>query len=68
MDETKTFRDYLNPNSLKVMRNAKLEPAMNEFVSGKRYQFVRNGYFCADSKNSETYNRIVTLKGSYKPS
>lgn len=67
MAEDKTFRDYLNPDSLKVMSNAKLEACMQEVDSGARFQFVRTGYFCADSKNPNTYNRIVTLKGSYKP-
>lgn len=67
MAEGKTFRDYLNPDSLKVMSNAKLEACMQEVDSGARFQFVRTGYFCADSKNPNTYNRIVTLKGSYKP-
>ena len=67
MAEDKTFRDYLNPDSLKVCPNAKLEGCMKDVAPGMRFQFVRTGYFCADTKNPGTYNRIVTLKGSYKP-
>lgn len=67
MAEDKTFRDYLNPDSLKVCPNAKLEGCMKDVAPGTRFQFVRTGYFCADTKNPGTYNRIVTLKGSYKP-
>ena len=67
MAEDKTFRDYLNPDSLKVCPNAKLEGCMKDVAPGMRFQFVRTGYFCADTKNPGTYNRIVTLKGSSKP-
>ena len=67
MAEDKTFRDYLNPESLKVMTNAKLEACMDSVKAGEKFQFVRSGYFCADSKHPGTYNRIVTLKGSFKP-
>ena len=67
MHEEQTFRDYLNPDSLKVMNNAKLEGCMADVKPGEKFQFVRSGYFCADSKHPGTYNRIVTLKGSYKP-
>ena len=67
MAEDKTFRDYLNPDSLKVCPHAKLEACMKDVAPGTRFQFVRTGYFCADTKNPGTFNRIVTLKGSYKP-
>ncbi len=63
--EDKSFRDYLNPESLVVMPNAKLEEALGEVQPGEKFQFVRMGYFCADSRNENVFNRIVTLKDSF---
>ncbi|WP_434311509.1 glutamine--tRNA ligase/YqeY domain fusion protein [Hominifimenecus sp. rT4P-3] len=60
----------LNPNSLVVRENCYVEPALAEAVVGDRFQFVRNGYFCVDSKDSKpgepVFNRIVSLKSSFK--
>ena len=62
----------LNPNSLTVLNNCKLERALAESKTGDSYQFFRHGYFCVDSKDSTeenlVFNRIVSLKSSYKPS
>ena len=66
--EEKSFRDYLNPDSLIVKEDAKLEPALKSALPGQTFQFVRNGYFCVDSKNANTYNRTVTLKDSFAKS
>ncbi len=59
----------LNPNSLQILENAKLEPSLKEAVSGEKFQFVRNGYFCVDSKDSAegapVFNRIVSQKSSF---
>ena len=65
--------DYsnLNPNSLVEMPNCKLEAAFKGVQPGERFQFLRHGYFCADSKDSTeerpVFNRIVSLKSSYRP-
>ena len=65
--------DYsnLNPNSLVEMTNCKLEAAFADAAPGERFQFLRHGYFCADSKDSTkehlVFNRIVSLKSSYRP-
>lgn len=61
----------LNPNSLKVLEECYLEPSLAEAKPGDSFQFVRNGYFCVDEKDSQpdqlVFNRIVSLKSSYKP-
>ncbi|MDO5147571.1 MAG: glutamine--tRNA ligase/YqeY domain fusion protein, partial [Eubacteriales bacterium] len=61
----------LNPNSLRVLKGCKLESGLKESRAYDSYQFVRNGYFCCDAKDSNkenlVFNRIVSLKSSYKP-
>ena len=61
----------LNPNSLKVLDNCYLEPALADAKCGDRFQFLRQGYFCVDSKDHTSekpvFNRIVSQKSSYKP-
>ena len=61
----------LNPYSLVEVENAVFEPYVNGIEAGERFQFVRNGYFMADEQESENgrpvFNRIVSLKSSYKP-
>ncbi|MCL1863208.1 MAG: glutamine--tRNA ligase/YqeY domain fusion protein [Defluviitaleaceae bacterium] len=57
-----------NPNSLVVMPDALGEPSIADAVLDDRFQFMRNGYFCLDSKSEGlVFNRIVSLKSSYKP-
>lgn len=60
----------LNPNSLTVLKNCKLEPDFCEARAYDSYQFVRNGYFCVDCKDSRpealVFNRIVSLKSSFQ--
>ncbi len=65
LPEDKTYDDYLNPESVKVFANAKLEACMEDAKPGDRFQFVRMGYFTPDSKHPNVYNRIVTLKDSF---
>ena len=60
------FKDYLNPDSVQVVDHAKLEESLADAKPGERFQFVRTGYFTPDSKNPHVYNRIVTLKDSFK--
>ncbi len=60
----------LNPNSLTVCKNSMVEDSFADAKAGDSYQFVRNGYFCIDSKDSTAenlvFNRIVSLKSSFK--
>lgn len=60
----------LNPNSLTVLKNCYVEPALAEGSAYDSYQFVRNGFFCVDCKDSTpeqpVFNRIVSLKSSFK--
>lgn len=59
----------VNPNSITVIKNAKLEPELANVTAGDKFQFVRNGFFCVDSKDSKegalVFNRIVSLKSSF---
>ena len=59
----------LNPNSLTVLEKCYLEPAFKDAKAYDRFQFVRQGFFCVDSKDSKpdalVFNRIVSLKSSY---
>ena len=61
----------VNPNSLTVLDDCYVEPALAEAEALDSFQFVRHGYFCVDSKDSTkehmVFNRIVSLKSSYKP-
>ena len=60
----------LNPNSLRVLKECYLEPSLKEAKAFESFQFVRNGYFCVDCRDSEpgkpVFNRIVSLKSSFK--
>lgn len=62
--------DYINPNSLQIIKNAKLEPSLKEAKPLDRFQFERLGYFCVDTKNTTkeklVFNRTATLKDSWK--
>jgi glutaminyl-tRNA synthetase len=66
--EGKSFLDNLNPNSLSVV-HAMVEPALAKCAPNDRVQFERNGYFCADYKDSKpnqpVFNRVVTLRDSW---
>ncbi len=65
----KNFLDYLNPDSLKVIKNCKVESGLLGSKAPNYYQFMRKGYFCIDSKDSKpdklVFNRTVSLKDSY---
>ncbi|MBE6674873.1 MAG: glutamine--tRNA ligase, partial [Ruminococcaceae bacterium] len=63
--EDKTYNDYLNPTSLVKVENALVEKCLADAEDGEKFQFVRNGYYCKDTKHPNTYNRIVGLKDSY---
>ena len=63
--EDKTYNDYLNPNSLIKIEHCKVEPSLIEAQAGDKFQFVRDGYYCKDSKYENTFNRVVGLKDSF---
>ena len=68
MEEGKDYRDYINANSLIVLTGCKLEPSLALALPGDRFQFLRQGYFCADEDSTPAkpvFNRIVTLKDSW---
>ena len=69
-EEGKDFISNLNPNSLTVLQSCQLEPSLKKAKPGKRYQFERQGYFCADTVDSSDkkiiFNRIVSLRDTWK--
>ena len=66
----KDFVEYINPESLVVLKNCKLENSLKNAKAEDRFQFMRQGYFCADNKDSSednlVFNRAVGLKDSFK--
>ena len=60
----------LNPNSLTILKNCYVEPSLKQAEKYDSFQFVRQGFFCVDAKDSTpdmpVFNRIVSLKSSYK--
>ena len=65
------FMEYLNPESLVVKTGCKATPDMKDAKAGDKFQFLRTGYFCVDSRYSTpehlVFNQTVSLKDSYKP-
>ncbi|MCP3097526.1 glutamine--tRNA ligase/YqeY domain fusion protein [Myxococcus sp. K15C18031901] len=68
-DDAADFTTFLNPNSLQVITDARVEPMLAEVAPESRFQFERLGYFFADPKDSKpgkaVFNRTVTLKDSW---
>ena len=65
VDEGKDWTSNLNPNSLEIVGEAKLEPSLANAEVGARYQFERLGYFCVDPDSkpgAPVFNRTVALK------
>ena len=64
------FLELLNPDSLKVLKGCKVEPGLSAAKPGESFQFMRQGYFCADNRDSSAehlvFNRSVSLKDSFK--
>ena len=58
--------EFVNPDSARMLPHAKAEPSVLDTKPGEAMQFVRMGYFTKDSKHEGTFNRILTLKDSYK--
>lgn len=69
VEEGQDWKSNLNPNSLEVLTDAKLEPSLADAEGGSRYQFERNGYFCVDTVDSKpgalVVNRTVSLRDTW---
>ncbi len=68
VEEGKDFTDYLNPDSLERIQDAKVEPSLESVGPGMRLQFERQGYFAVDSDSSSeklVFNRTVSLKDTW---
>ena len=69
MEAGDQFLKNLNPNSLEVLKECRVEPSLRNVAPGSRYQFERIGYFCADSADSTpgslVFNRTATLRESW---
>jgi len=67
--EEKDFMEFINSNSLQVLRNCRVEPSLKDAPVGSIYQFERKGYFCVDPESSATgfpvFNRAVELKDTW---
>ena len=67
----KDFLECLNPSSLEVLAGCKVEAGLADAQPSDHFQFMRQGYFCADSRDSKpghlVFNRSVSLKDSFKP-
>ena len=67
--EGKYYRANLNPSSLLVLKNCRVEPSLAAAAPGSRFQFERQGYFCVDSKDSKpgalVFNRSVALRDTW---
>jgi len=65
----KNFKDDINPNSMEKLTSCMVEPSLLNAVPENRYQFLRQGYFCLDAKDSTAevpvFNRIVGLRDSW---
>lgn len=67
-DEEGDFKDYINPDSLNIVEQAYIEPALASADTETRYQFLRLGYFCLDKDSTPDkliFNRTVTLKDGW---
>ena len=67
LPEGADYKDFLNPESVRRLPGAKLEACLADAKPGEKFQFVRTGFFTPDSKNPGVYNRVVTLRDSFKP-
>lgn len=69
-EEGETWEEYINPDSVTLLKDCLLEPLADKPQPGDKFQFLRHGYFCVDNKlNSEerlVFNRIVPLKDTWK--
>jgi glutaminyl-tRNA synthetase len=68
-EDGKDFTNYINPKSLEILKNCKLEPSLTSATAESRFQFERLGYFCVDARDSNAealiFNRTVTLRDTW---
>jgi glutaminyl-tRNA synthetase len=68
-EEGADFKEYLNPHSLEILSSCRVEPSLSQAAPGSRYQFLRQGYFCVDAKDSSPgklfFNRTVSLRDTW---
>ena len=67
-DEGEGIEHVINPNSLEVLADCRLEPSLADARPGDKFQFERNGYFCADpdgGPGTPVFNRTVTLRDTW---
>ena len=64
--ESARYGEYLNPESKIVANGVKIEKALLDAAPGEKFQFVRKGYFCRDTKDTSVFNSVVALKDSKK--
>ena len=66
----KDFLDFINPHSLDILQNCKVEKSLESAAAPKSFQFMRIGYFCVDNRDSSpehlVFNRSVSLKDGFK--
>jgi glutaminyl-tRNA synthetase len=68
VEEGEDWKSNLNPNSLEILSDCKVEPSLKSAIAGSRYQFERLGYFCVDPDSSEeglVFNRTVSLRDTW---
>ena len=67
--EGKDYTDFINPKSIEVLRNCRVEPGLAGMQPGDRFQFECLGYFCVDAKDSTpdaiVFNRTTTLRDTW---
>ncbi len=67
-DKEVDFKSHINPHSLEVVTQCRVEPSLADATPGARYQFLRKGYFCVDTESSPEkliFNRTVSLRDSW---
>ena len=64
--ESAKYSEYLNPESKIELKGVKVEKALLDAAPGDKFQFVRKGYFCKDTKNPSVFNSVVELKDNKK--
>lgn len=68
MTEEGDFKDYVNPDSIKIIEKAYIEPALKTAKADERFQFIRNGYFTLDTESTDehlVFNKTVGLKDGW---
>lgn len=68
VEEGQDFKSYINPNSLTILKNCRVEPSLANSLPGYNYQFERQGYFCVDpdsDKGKLVFNRTVKLRDTW---